>query len=68
MLSDSSEEVNHDSTGVYDSMVTALKICPAIKASLYFFLHCNLQRKKVTPLICSKLQLQAKTSPKQKCF
>lgn len=60
MLSESSEEVNRDSTGAYNSMVTALKMHPTIKSSISFYIVIfsgEQQKKKVIPLICSKLQL-----------
>lgn len=38
MLSESSEEVNRDSTGAYNSMVTALKMHPTIKSSISFYI------------------------------
>lgn len=49
MLSDSSEEVNCDSTGAYNSMVTALKMHPTIKSSISFYIVIFSGKKKLFP-------------------
>lgn len=57
----SSENFNHDSTRAYDSMLSPGNLSYNKNVSI-FLLTFLVGEKKATPLICSKLQLQAKTS------
>lgn len=67
VLSDSSENFNHDSSRAHDSMVSPGNLSYNKNVSV-FLLTFLAGGKKATPLICSKLQLQAKTSAEEKHF
>lgn len=67
VLSDSSENFNHDNTRAYDSMVSPENLSYNKNVSIFLLTFLSGERK-ATSLICSKLQLEAKTSAEEKHF
>lgn len=67
VLSESSENFNHDNSRAYDSMVSPGNLSCNKNVSI-FLLTFLAGERKATSLICSKLQLQAKASAEEKHF